>query len=123
MALLYSPCPVASDKNTFNLFYLFTSMTNSMGKLVSKTEPLFLYEHLELFIGVGCGDLQPPDGAVVGVQEQHGQAGQLGGAVPPVTAVHQHRRLLVLHLHTRSSCNHYDDHNKFVMALLYNVIN
>ena len=50
------------------------------GELVSKADPLLLQQHLEA-----------PEGAVVAVQHQHRQGGELGRAVPAVTAVHHHR--------------------------------
>ena len=36
-------------------------------------------------------DLEPSESAVVTVQHQHGQRGELSSSVPAVTAVNQHR--------------------------------
>ena len=43
-------------------------------------------------------NLESLEGAVVGVEEQHGEGAQLGGPVPPVAAVDDHTRLVVLNL-------------------------
>lgn len=42
-------------------------------------------------------DLKAPHGAVVAVQHEHGEGGELGRAVPAVAAVHHHGRLPRLH--------------------------
>lgn len=55
-------------------------MCTHRGELVSKADPLLLDQHLEA-----------PECAVVRVQHQHGQGGELSRAVPAVTAVHHHR--------------------------------
>ena len=59
-----------------------TAFCTHWGKAVSEAKPLFLYE-----------DLEAPERAVVAVQHQHGQRGELGCAVPAVAAVDHHWRL------------------------------
>ena len=53
---------------------------------VATREPLLLDE-----------DFEALDGPVEGVEEEHGQGGQLSRPVPAVTAVDDDRRLLALH--------------------------
>ena len=43
-------------------------------------------------------DLEAFQGSVVGVEQHHGQGGQLRRAIPTVAAVHDHRGLVVLNL-------------------------
>ena len=52
--------------------------------------------------------LEATDGAVVGVEHEHGQCRQLRGAVPPVRAVNHHRRLGFLYRlrHTHRTAQH-----------------
>lgn len=54
-----------------NVFYQLEAVT--------KAQPLFLKQHLEA-----------ANGAVVTVQHEHGQGGELACAVPTVAAVHHH---------------------------------
>lgn len=54
---------------------------------VAKAEPLFLQQRFET-----------PNGAVITVQHEHGQGGELARPVPAVTAVHHHRGFPWLHL-------------------------
>lgn len=54
---------------------------------VTEAQPLFLKQHLEA-----------TNGAVVAVQHEHGQGGELARAVPAVAAVHHHRCFPGLHL-------------------------
>ena len=53
------------------------SVTDAVGKLVSKREPLFLDQHLKAH-----------EGPVIGIKEQHGQRAELRSPVPAVGAVH-----------------------------------
>jgi len=52
-------------------------VTESLRELVSERDPLLLHQHTEA-----------PEGAVVRVQQQLHQRGDLGSAVPPVTDTH-----------------------------------
>jgi len=65
---------------------LLGAIAQALHKLVAKGGPLLLDE-----------DAEAAEGAVVGVHEEHGERGELGGAVPPVAAVDQHRRPLPVH--------------------------
>lgn len=62
---------------------------------MTEAQPLLLEQHLE-----------PANGAVVTVQHEHGQGGELGGAVPTVATVDHHRCFPRLHLvcNPQSSC-------------------
>ena len=60
---------------------------DAVAELVPEAGPLLLDE-----------DLEAGEGAVVGVQQQHGQGGQLRRPVPPVTAVDYHTGFVVFNL-------------------------
>lgn len=62
---------------------------------MSETQPLFLNQNFKA-----------PNGAVVPVQHEHGQRGELSRAVPAVATVHHYRRLPRLHFvrNPQSSC-------------------
>lgn len=61
---------------------------------VTKTQPLFLKQHLEA-----------ANGAVVTVQHEHGQGGELARTVPAVAAVHHHRGFPRLYLVCDPQCS------------------
>lgn len=62
---------------------------------VTKAQPFFLQQHLK-----------STNGAVITVQHDHGQGGELACPVPAIAAVHHHRGLPRLHLvcDTQRSC-------------------
>ena len=66
---------------------LVIPLPHSVVKLVPKTQPLLFHQ-----------DLEAPEGPVVAVQQQHGQAGELGRPVPAITTVNHYTGLVILHL-------------------------
>ena len=66
---------------------LVVPKADPVAELVAEPGPLYLYE-----------DLEPGEGPIVGVQQQHGEGGQLGRPVPPVAAVDDHTCFMILNL-------------------------
>jgi hypothetical protein len=66
---------------------LIVPEADPVAELVPEARPLLLDE-----------DLEAGEGAVVGVQQQHGQGGELGCPVPPVAAVDYHTGFVVFNL-------------------------
>ena len=70
---------------------LVTSVTDPLTKLVTKAQPLLLYQHLR------GGEnplletyLKSVESAKVRIEKDHGKTGQLGCPIPPIAAVNQH---------------------------------
>lgn len=94
-----SPCPIRLEKFQIwgqSVKELDAShVTESFGnerfayqlEAVTKAQPFFLQQHLK-----------STNGAVIPVQHEHGQGGELARPVPAIAAVHHHRGLPRLHL-------------------------
>ena len=75
------------DRTPVRIVVLVLPVPNPLTELVTKAQPLLLYQ-----------DHEPSEGPVVTVQHQHGQGGQLAGPVPSITAVDNHTGPVDTHL-------------------------
>ena len=64
--------------------------------------------------------LEPFHGAVVGVHHELGEGGQLGGAVPAITTVHQHIDQLQFHTPSYHSCTLWQAYYVNITSLIKN---
>lgn len=99
-------------RDTKFLFSALHGLGTHQLESVAEAQPLLLHEHLKA-----------PDGAVVAIQHEQGQRGQLGCAVPAVAAVNHHRCLPRLHFVSNpkgSSKNELGQEKKQITKSLWN---
>lgn len=75
------------DGRAVSVCVVLITMADTQLEAVTKAQPLFLEQNLKT-----------TNGAVIAVQHEHGQGGELAGPVPAVAAVHHHRGFPRLHL-------------------------
>lgn len=80
--LPYTINKLEENRRPVSVGMVFITMTYSRCKFMSETYPFFLHQYFKAL-----------DAPIEAVQHQHGQGRQLGGPVPPVAAVHEHRAL------------------------------
>lgn len=62
-------------------------MSNPISEFVTKAQPLLLHQNLE-----------PLEGSVVGVEEEHRESCELGSSIPTITAVYNYTRFMIFNL-------------------------
>ena len=78
---------------------LVGAVADARMKAVAEAQPLFLDEHLEA-----------AQSAIVSVEHEHGERGELSGAVPAVRAVHEHRLSRVDQVGDATGCLEHESH-------------
>ena len=62
-------------------------MSNPISEFVTKAQPLLLHQ-----------DLEPLEGSIIGVEEEHRESCELGSSIPTITAVYNHTRFMIFNL-------------------------